>query len=268
MPPLVVKREARKPQLQTHLLKPLAAQGDPGKEPGHGRPGPGRTARAFAERGGQFAEQFLPVKMAGQHHQRPLGRIGPRDIIPQRVGRDGLHGLRAAANRPPERRLGPDSGAERLVGQILPDILVHGHLLEDHPPFQLEIGRIEAGMEQHIEQDIENPAGFGRMGIRGEHLRVIAGVQPGRIGVEGSAERIDFLGNLPGGPGLRSFEQHMFGKMGYPLPDGIFIKGPRLHPDIHRGGQRVLFGEKQDPQAVLPFDFFHGYDDAFPWRCR
>ena len=122
-------------------------------------------------------------------------------------------------------------------------------------------------MQQHVEQNVQHLCRPGRVGIGGQRLRIVAGVRPGGIGVEGTAQSVDFLGNLSGGPTAGALEQHMFGEVGDALFRRRFIPGPRLHPNVHRGRHRLFFREKQDPQAIVPCVLFHRLFTPF-WSGR
>ena len=80
------------------------------------------------------------------------------------------------------------------------------------------------------------------MGIH--HLGMIAGVFHGRERIGVTADRVELLGNLIGGPLSGTFKNHVLNKMRQPVFRRVFITGTDINPDPHghRKGMRHFLG--------------------------
>ena len=172
-------------------------------------PGVSRLARLDA------AEQLLeairepvaePACDPDHHALRPVPGV---EVGRERLPRGVLDRLPGAEDVPAERLVGVEKPVVDVADVPLRCIEVDVHLLEDHALLLLDLGGIEAGVEDHVREDVERDV--TRLG-RAAH--VVAGELLARERVELAADRVD-LGRdrARGGPALRSLEEHVLGEV-------------------------------------------------------
>ena len=112
-----------------------------------------------------------------------------------------------------------DVAAERLVAaeerlvdaadEVARRVEVHVHLLDDHALLALDLLRVEAGVAEHVDEDVERD-----VAVLGRALDVVRRVLLAGEGVELAADRVDLAGDVARArPPLGSLEEHVLGEV-------------------------------------------------------
>jgi hypothetical protein len=165
------------------------------------------------------AEELLePVRQpvadsAADPHDHALGAI-PR----VEVGEEGLAGrtldrLARAEDVPAEWLIRVQEPVVDVAHVSLGCVEVDVHLLEDHALLLLDLGGVEARVEEHVREHVE-----GDVACLGAAADVVAGqLLPGE-GIELAADRVDLGRDGPcGRAALRALEEHVLGEVRDPL---------------------------------------------------
>ena len=172
-------------------------------------------------------------------------------VVPQPGSAHFLQGGLAAQDGAGQRGALKDRRRQPLGAQILGVVLVHADLLQDDAPLGGNVGLVEPGGEEHVAQDI---GGLGEVGI--QHPGVKAGALFGGKGVDLSAHRVHFPGQLLGGAVLGALEQHMLNKMGGAIGAASLVTGAGAHPDAQSGRAHIGHPLGQDAHPVGKGDRF------------
>ena len=97
--------------------------------------------------------------------------VGPAEEAHEIVAGEAADGLRGAEDGAAERVVGPESGGEELVDQLLGRVFDALDLLEDDHPLALELFLVEARGEHDVGEQVEGPGE-----VLAEHGRVEPGV--------------------------------------------------------------------------------------------
>ena len=96
-----------------------------------------------------------------------------------------------------------------MLLEVVKDDVVRGvvglaNLLQDHAALALQFLRFESGVGEDVADDVG-----GECRILLQHLHVIGGLFPRRVGVDVAADRLDLLGDLHRGSAFGAFEGHV-----------------------------------------------------------
>ena len=164
----------------------------------------------------------------------------------ERLARRGLDRLPRAEDVPAERLVGVEQPVVDVPDVALRRVEVDVHLLEDHALLLLDLGLVEARMEEHVGEHVERDVA---------RLRAAADVVAGQLlageRVELAADRVDLGRDRPRGrPTLRALEEHVLGEVGDPLRLGRLVaRAGREHDEArHRADLRER--RRHDAYAV------------------
>ena len=134
-----------------------------------------------------------------------------------------------------------DRHSQPVGAQVLRGVLVHPNLLQDHAPLQLHILLGEAGVEQHIAQQVGGPV---QMAV--QTPGVVAGALLGGVSVDLAADGVDLPGQVGGRAPVSTLEGEVLNKMGRAVFCGAFVAGARPHEKSEGGGAgpRNVFSQK------------------------
>ena len=168
------------------------------------------------------------VIIAAQGHHRVLGAIMLPPVVEQILPAVGGDQFGRAQDGHPQGLIPEHGLAQQVVHQILRGILVHADFLQDHPTLLGKLPCIQGGVDGQVRQHIHR---------QGQILINDLGIQAGAVlagkGVQLTAHRIHFLGNLPGGAVSGALEHHVLQEVG----QTVFRRGlhhgayPEPYPD-------------------------------------
>src|SRR5699024_10177288 len=149
-----------------------------------------------------------------------------------------------AQDRPGQGGVTEEVFGEDVVDQVRGLVLVHGDLFEDHAAFGLHLPLIEGGVGDHVADDVD-----GQRQVPIEHLRVVAGVFLGGVGVVVGAHPVQFRGDLERGTGIRALEEQMFEEVRRTRVCGVLVPRTRRRrdPERDRATTRNGFGDHTQP---------------------
>jgi hypothetical protein len=107
------------------------------------------------------------VHVARSAHQDVSAAVFFGEEAKQRLPIKACHAVDGSEDRLTQRMVGPQSLAEKIVNQLVGCVLHHVYLLEDNPPFLLDIVKIENRIKQNVAQKIQGDRQFmaGNLGI-------------------------------------------------------------------------------------------------------
>jgi len=180
------------------------------------------------------SDQVRVLQVAGGGDEG--GRSGVVGIhVPQEVRpAKSLEGGAGPDDRSAEGVSGELRGIEEVVHQFCGLVPVHGEFLEDHVAFAGNVGRGETGIQEHVDEDLEQV---------GPAIGVGAGVEAGVFlvgeGVEVSTDALDGLGDGCGRAGSGALEEEVFDEMGDAVDGGGLVPAPDADPDPDGDGGHV-----------------------------
>ena len=202
---------------------------------------------------GHVAEQLLraleqPVAdqaRDAEHHARRL--VPAVEVAHERVARRALDRLLAADDVATERLVAPQELLVHAADEVARRVVVHVHLLDDHALLALDLLRREAGVAEHVDEDVER-----HVAVLGRALDVVDGVLLAGEGVELAADRVDRAGDLARArPPLGPLEEHVLGEVRDAARLGGLVAGAGGEHDEHGDRLRVRQIGRQDAQAVV-----------------
>ena len=221
------------------LLNGLPAHGDSGvvdRVPHPAGCGGGQGGQPFPQ-GGDVA--LLKAACQGNHDR--AGTVVLRLPLAQGFPRHLIQGRGAAQDGAAQGAALIDRHGQPVGAQVLRGILVHPDLLQNHAPLQFYILLGEAGMEQHIAQQVRGP-----VQVAVQAPGVVAGALFGGIGVDLTADGVDLPGQVSGGAPVSALKGEVFNKMGRAVLCGALVAGDRPHEKSEGGGAgpRNVFSQK------------------------
>ena len=221
--------QAGKGQSQVVLLDGLLFQGDSGGVDRRGHRGQ-LPRRQGQEPGLELLHDELREAPGQGHHHVP-GQIVAGHVVLEPRPRHLLQGGLPAQDGPGEGGALVDRRHEPLGAQVLGVVLVHADLLQDDPPFGLDVLLPELGAEDHVAEEVHGP-----VQVLVQAPGVKAGGLLGGVGVDLPADGVHLLGQLPGGAALGPLEDHMLDEVGGAVLVLALVPGAGAHPDAQGGG--------------------------------
>ena len=210
---------------------------------------PARALRADgADRhaGAEQVEERVVLDVTGGHdHQAPrhvVALVEPPHLVTGGGG-DALH---RPQDGPAEWVVGPQRLVQQVVDQVVGRVLVHVDLFQDHLALGLEVRSADHRVLEHVGEVVD---GHGEVAV--PHPGVEARVLLGGERVDVAAHRVEGLGDVAGGSGLRPLEQQVLQEMGRAADRRRLVPRSRQHPEPqgHRPDAGDAFGH--DSQARL-----------------
>ena len=202
-------------------------------------------------RRGQVAEQLLrPLEQvvagaAGEAQHHSGGLVPAAQVVGERRACRVPHGLLATDDVPAERLVAEQEALVHAVDEVAGRVEVHVHLLDDHALLPLDLVRGEAGIAEHVDEDVERD-----VAVLGRALDVVRRVLLAGEGVELAADRVDLTGDLAGaGPPFGALEEHVLREVSDPVRLGRLVAGAGGEHDHHRHRLpvRQVGGEDAEP---------------------
>ena len=190
-----------------------------------------------------------------RHHRLVIDRAGGshhhvgRAVVAREVGRklaavERAHGLARPQDRAADRLVRKRRLLQPLEHQIVGRILGGADLLHDHVLLALQLLRIERRIGQDVGENVERERHVGR-----EHARVISRALDAGGGVKVAADRLDLLGDLPGGSPAGALEGHMLQEMRDAVLVRPLVAAATAGPDAERGGLQMRHGVGHDRET-------------------
>ena len=158
----------------------------------------------------------------------PLGPVPGVEVGRERLARRRLDRLLRPENVPAERLVGVQEPVVDVSDVALRGVEIDVHLLEDHALLLLDLGRVEAGVEEHVGEDVE-------CDVPGScaALHVVAGDFLTGESVELAADRVDLRRDRARRrAALRALEEHVLGEVRDPLGlGGLVARTGREHDE-------------------------------------
>ena len=144
------------------------------------------------------------------------------------------HCLARAENRSPIGMATPELCAMEIKDQVVERILDPGDFLDHDALFELQVGRVQARIENQVREDIER---HGQMLV--EHMSLIARELASRVRIEAPPEGFQGERNFMGAPALRTLEYEVLHQMTHTSRFGRFVGGTLFDPNTHCGRSYV-----------------------------
>ena len=193
------------------------------------------------------------------HIGRPIiaAEIGAE---PRRVERADARGR--AQNRTPDRLPGERGRLQVVEHDVVGRVLRGPDLLHDDVLLARELFRIERRIGQNVGEHVERQRHVGP-----EHARIIGGHLHAGRRVEIAADRLDLLGDLPGGAPRRALERHVLQEMRDAVLVLALVAAAAADPHAERGGFEVRHGIGDDHEAGRKTRQLHAHAAA-PYAAR
>ena len=192
----------------------------------------------------------------GDHHAG--GAVVPAHVVAQRVARHLLDDGGRAQGGAAHGLIAIGGGLEVVEDDVVGRVVGLPDLLQDHAALALHLLRREGGMGEDVAQDVG-----GERQVVLQHLGVVGGVLPRRVGVEVAADILD----LPRDGGsvalLGALEGHVLQEVGHAVLLGAFVPGAGMDIGADRGGLHAGHGVGNDGQAVGEARQAHGIAHGF-----
>ena len=191
------------------------------------------------------AHNGVPV-IAARHGQHGVFRaIHPPPVIQHLFPGKRLHGIGSAQNGPGDRLVSEMGQHQHFVHQILRRVLRHIDLFQHDALFLFHFHRVEHRPHRQVADDVQ-----GQAHVFVHHLGVKTGAFLGGKGVQLSPHLVHLLGNVPGGAGSGSLEDHVLDIMADAGLGNGFILRARADPQAHGNGAKMGNSLAHDAQPV------------------
>ena len=151
-----------------------------------------------------------------------LGAVPGVEVRRERVAGRRLDRLLRAEDVPAEGLVGVEQTVVDVPDVALRRVEVDVHLLEDHALLLLDLGAVEAGVEQHVREHVE-----GDVARLGPAPDVVARQLLAGEGVELTSDRVDLGGDRPRRRApLRPLKNMCSTKCAMPLDSGVSYREP------------------------------------------
>ena len=140
----------------------------------------------------------------GHGDQQVLGPVEALVEVGDRVAVEAGDGLDAADDLAAQRVAGEHGLGEGDVDAVVGGVEAGGQLVEDDVPLHLDVVAVEGGVHDDVGQEVDRHGQLvgGHPGVEGR------GLPPGE-GVHVTADAVDRLGDLEGGPVRRALEEQV-----------------------------------------------------------
>ena len=182
----------------------------------------------------------------------------PAHVVAQRVARHLLDDGGRAQGGAAHGLIAIGGGLEVVEDDVVGRVVGLPDLLQDHAALALHLLRREGGMGEDVAQDVG-----GERQVVLQHLGVVGGVLPRRVGVEVAADILDLPRDGGGVALLGALEGHVLQDVGDAVLLGAFVPGAGMDIGADRGGLHAGHGVGNDGQAVGEARQAHGIAHGF-----
>ena len=186
------------------------------------------------------------LDLAGSGEDQLLRAVVLRHVVEQRLARHGGDDRLGPEDRAAHRLVGIGRFLEQVEDQVVGRVLDLADLLEHDMALLLELVLLDGRMLQDVGDDV------GRQRhVRGQHAGIVGGVLARGVGVEGTADLLDLLGDAARRAPARALEGHVLEQVRHPVDLGRLVARADIDPDAEGRGLDVRHGLADDAHPVV-----------------